>query len=155
MKTIPRTVVGLLCLGVLFLLGAAQSPAQQRTNDLRAGYDPAKEVTLLGTISSFIPSSPTGPVGAHVALQTAGGAIDVHVGTEKFLELNHLTLNAGDSVRIIGESFTIGDSSIFLARIIQKGTTAVAVRSPKGMPLWPSGSRTQQTQGVSRRGGAQ
>ena len=74
-------------------------------------------------------------------VEAATGTVDVHVGSAKFLEANGLTLNSGDSVRIVGESFTNGANTVFLARIIQKGTLAVAVRSPQGMPLWPAGGR--------------
>src|SRR5215475_14682255 len=149
--------IGLLCLSLFF--GSAPARAQVAANDLRAGYDPARETNLVGTVSSFTPNSENGPLGAHVAVQTASGIVDVHVGDAKFLSLNHLTLNEGDSVRIIGESFTNGGNTVFLARIIQKGTVAVAVRSPRGMPLWFSGTRAQQAPASAatqrNRGGAQ
>lgn len=149
--------IGLICLSLPF--GSAAARAQLAANDLRAGYDPARETNLVGTVSSFTANSETGPVGAHVVVQTASGVVDVHVGSAQFLELGHLTLNTGDSVRIIGESFTNGKSTTFLARIIQKGTVAVAVRSPRGIPLWFSGVRAQQGQSQAQaqrsRGGAQ
>jgi hypothetical protein len=143
---------GWLC---LFLLSAAAGRAQQPANDLRAGYDPARETNLVGTVSSFTANSENGPLGAHVAVQTPSGIVDVHVGSAKFLELNHLTLNAGDNVRIIGENFAAGGNTVFLARIIQKGTVAVAVRSPRGIPLWLGGGRTLSGQEKKSRGGAQ
>jgi hypothetical protein len=154
MKYMHRNVMGtgLLC---LLLLVAASVGAQQPANNLRAGYDPARETNLVGTVSSFTANSENGPLGAHVAVQTPSGIVDVHVGSAKFLELNHLTLNPGDNVRIIGENFTTGGSTIFLARIIQKGTTAVAVRSPRGIPLWLGGGRTLSGQEKKSRGGAQ
>jgi hypothetical protein len=139
---------GFLCMSLAFA-GAAY--ARTQTNDLRSGYEPARETTLLGTISSFVADSDTGPLGAHVKLQTAAGIVDVHVGSAEFLKINKLSLNSGDSVRIIGESFSNGANAVFLARIIQKGTLAVAVRSPKGMPLWPAGSRIANEK---NRGGA-
>jgi hypothetical protein len=149
--------VGLLCLSLFF--GGRTTRSQVTSNDLRVGYDPAREMNLIGTVSSFTPNSENGPLGAHVAVQTANGVVDVHVGSAKFLTLNHLSLNEGDSVRIIGESFTNGGNTVFLARIIQKGTVAVAVRSPRGIPLWFSGTRAQQapTSAASprNRGGAQ
>jgi hypothetical protein len=120
---------------------AGVAAARTQTNDLRSGYDPARETTLLGTISSLVADSEAGPLGAHVKLQTAAGIVDVHVGSAEFLKINGLSLNSGDSVRIIGESFNNGAHTVFLARIIQKGTLAVAVRSSKGMPLWPAGPR--------------
>jgi hypothetical protein len=150
MKTRNRGYIGTgwLCLSLLF---AAAASAQQKPNELRSsGYSSAREVNLVGTVSSFEANSQTGPLGAHVKVQAATGIVDVHVGNAKFLEANGLTLNSGDSVRIIGENFTNGPNTVFLARIIQKGTLAVAVRSPQGMPLWTAGARI--TNGKSQAG---
>jgi hypothetical protein len=131
--------IGLLCLAALCSVSAR---AQQKPNELRsASYQPTREVNLVGTVTSFVADSQTGPLGAHLTVQTVSGIVDVHLGSAKFLEANGLTLNSGDRVRIIGESFTNGANTVFLARIIQKGTLAVAVRSPQGMPLWPAGGR--------------
>jgi hypothetical protein len=141
--------IGLLCLSAW--LGVVAS-AQQKPNELRsAGYQPAREVNLIGTVSSFVADSQTGPLGAHAMVQTVSGIVDVHVGSAKFLETNGMKLSAGDSVRIIGESFTNGANTVFLARIIQKATLAVAVRSPQGMPLWPAGGRIAS---AKKQGGA-
>ena len=131
--------IGVLCALALFAVSAG---AQQKSSELRsASYQPAREVNLVGTVSRFVADSDKGPLGAHVMVQTTSGIVDVHVGNAKFLEMNKLTLNSGDSVRIIGETFSNGTSTVFLARIIQKGAVAVAVRSPQGMPLWPAGGR--------------
>src|SRR5262249_27528108 len=127
--------------------------AQQAANDLRSGYDPAREVNLVGTVSSFVANSDKGPLGAHAIVQTGSGTVDVHVGSAKFLELNNLPLNSGDSVRIIGENFSSGGSTIFLARIIQKGTQAVAIRSSHGMPLWLAGPRIVNARAAKDQGG--
>ena len=143
---------GWLCVSLLF---AGAASAQQTAYNLRSsGYEPGREVNLVGTVTSFVANSQTGPVGAHIIVQTAGGAVDVHVGSEKFLQLNKMTLNSGDSVRVIGESFTNGSNTVFLARIIQKGTQAVAVRSARGMPLWPAGQRVLDA-GKKTQGGGQ
>jgi hypothetical protein len=140
MSRTGKSVIGAVILCVISGVAANMSVAGPR-NDLKAGYQTARETTLLGTVSSFTADSETGPLGAHVKVQTPSGVVDVHVGSADFLKLNGLTLNSGDSVRIIGESFVNGTNTVFLARIIQKGPLAVAVRSPQGMPLWPAGSR--------------
>jgi len=140
MTQINRNGIGTVWLCACLLLTAAAS-AQQRLPSLRAGYDLAREVNIVGTVSQVNKDSSIGPLGTHVVVQTSAGTVDVHVGSAQFLELNHLSLSSGDSVRIIGESFSSGADTVFLARIVQKGTTAVAVRSPKGMPLWRAGAR--------------
>jgi hypothetical protein len=138
--------------GILFLSTAAM--AQQQSPSLPSGYDLAREGNLLGTVSGVVENSQTGPLGAHVIVQTSTGPVDVHVGSLKFLELNNLSLASGDSVRIIGETFSVGTDTVFLARIIQKGAQAVAVRSPKGMPLWPAGARVVAPAKTASQGGA-
>jgi hypothetical protein len=76
------------------------------------------------------------------------GQVDVHLGNAKLLEANHLTLNAGDSVRIVGENVVLGDgSTFFAARIIQKGTQALALRSVRGFPLRPMAMNSANKQG--------
>jgi hypothetical protein len=157
MRQMIRNCIATVWLGLFFLFGVVgNANAQQAAKSLRSGYDPAREVHLVGMVTNFVANSDVAPWGAHVTVQTAAGPVDVHVGSAKFLKTNNLTLNPGDNVRIIGENFTNGDgNSVFLARVIQKGTQAVAVRSQRGMPLWLSGSRLQSSVEKKNRGGAQ
>jgi hypothetical protein len=104
-------------------------------------YQVGRETNLVGTVSSVVENSKSGPLGTHVMVQSGSGLIDVHVGSSKYLALNKLNLKTGDSVRIVGESFAVGTDTVFYARIVQDGTAAVAVRSPKGAPLWKNGKR--------------
>jgi hypothetical protein len=78
------------------------------------------------------------PAGAHISLQTSSGTVDVHAGNSKLITASHLSLQAGDSVNVTGENVTVGDKSVFVARIIQKGNQSVAVRSANGTPLRPT-----------------
>lgn len=147
-----------MSVGTAWLAGSLLLPvvtdAQQAPPSVRAGYSLARETNLVGTVSSVIEDSKTGPLGTNVMVQTPSGVMDVHVGSANYLKLNHLELAAGDSVRVIGELFSTGSGTVFLARIVQKGTTAVAVRSPKGMPLWRSGTRLQAATKTQSQGGA-
>jgi hypothetical protein len=141
-----RMSIGAVWLACAFLLSVSApwlSANGQEAPSLRSGYSLAREVNLVGTVSSIVEDSQTGPQGTNVMVQTGSGLVDVHVGSANYLKLNHLELASGDSVRIIGENFSSGTNTVFLARIVQKGTTAVAVRSPKGMPLWRNGKRLQ------------
>ena len=100
-----------------------------------SGYDLKREGTLIGTVIAFTPSSTTPPLGAHITLQTTGGVMDVHLGDARLLTANHFNIQAGDTLRIIGENVAFGTASPFLARIVQKGTQALAVRSERGIPV--------------------
>jgi hypothetical protein len=100
-----------------------------------SGYDLKREGTLVGTVIAYTESSTTPPLGAHVTLQTPGGVVDVHLGNARLLTANHFSIQAGDTLRIIGENVASGNASTFLARIVQKGTQALAVRSERGIPV--------------------
>jgi len=67
----------------------------------------------------------------------------VHLGNARVLKANHLELNPGDNVRIIGEELAFGDASIFAARIVQKGVQAVAVRNTHGALTSPAATMSQ------------
>jgi hypothetical protein len=152
MTRILRMSVGTAWLTASLMLPVV-TDAQQAPPSTRSGYSLARETNLVGTVSSVVEDSKTGPLGTNVMLQTSSGVVDVHVGSANYLKLNHLELATGDNVRVIGELFSTGSDTVFLARIVQKRTTAVAVRSPKGMPLWRTGTRLQAaTKTQSQRG---
>lgn len=100
-----------------------------------AGYDVRREITLVGTVQSFTLSAQKPPLGPHVLLQTASGIIDVHLGNAQLLAANHFSLQEGDTLRIIGENLAYATGTQFVARIVQKGTQALEVRSIRGIPL--------------------
>jgi hypothetical protein len=126
--------------------GAQQSsPSVQSSQpDLRLRmYEVSREVSVVGTVVRFDAASSVAPMGAHVLLQTASGSLDIHLGNAKVLQANHLDLNPGDNVRIVGETLALGDGTYFAARVVQKGTQAVAVRNTRGLPLTPASTMTQ------------
>jgi hypothetical protein len=138
--------LGILSLGMVLGLSSlahAQQTSQADVQQLRS-YSMSREVFLLGTVVKFESASATLPMGAHVILQTASGQVDVHLGNAKVLQAGHLMLNPGDSVRIAGEPLTLGDSTYFAARIVQKGMQAVAVRNTKGFLTTPASLMTPE-----------
>jgi len=80
-------------------------------------------------------------MGAHVTVQTASGTVDVHLGPASYLRSNHFSLAAGESVRLVGVSVQTKGGNVFLARMAQHGTQAIAVRSPNGFLLANSSAR--------------
>jgi hypothetical protein len=137
-----------LVLGALVsgMLGAALSSDLvwgqqiQQITEHRAGaaYDVARESVISGKIVQYSSASTTPPLGAHISLQTGSGTIEVHAGNAKVIQASNISLQAGDSVSITGETVTFGNSSVFVARVIQKGSQSVAVRSKNGVPLLPT-----------------
>jgi len=136
-----RTSAFVLGIALAFCIFANAQQAKQVDEQLRS-YDVSREGSLLGTVVKFESASSTPPIGAHLLVQTASGQVDVHLGNAKVLQAGHLELSPGDSVRIVGELLTLGDSAYFAARIVQKGTQALAVRNTKGFVLSPASAMT-------------
>ena len=122
----------------------AQQNAQPVSPSNRA-YDIARETLLEGTVLKYTAASTVPPLGAHVLLQTTSGPVDVHLASARFLQVNHFSLNTGDSIRVLGESLSYGDGTFFVARVIQKGQQTLAIRSIRGFPLSPGGARAGGT----------
>jgi DNA/RNA endonuclease YhcR with UshA esterase domain len=137
-----------LCGALLLSVSAiAQQKTQSAQQQMRA-YEVSREVSLQGTVVSFTENSSTAPLGPHVVIQTASGPVDVHLADARLLKANHFTLAAGDSVRVIGENVVHGTGSQFFARIIQKGSQTLAVRSTRGFPLRPAAKAGKSEAGV-------
>lgn len=136
-----------LCLTLAPSLAFAQRPHANANNARIApgAYDMANDVSLQGTIVTYTENSKTPPLGAHVLLQTASGNVDVHLGDARLLHLARLNLAPGMSVRFVGQSQTLGQNTVFLARLVQVGAQVLAVRSTHGLPLAEAGARANKS----------
>ncbi|HYL61857.1 MAG TPA: hypothetical protein VE077_04480, partial [Candidatus Methylomirabilis sp.] len=94
-------------------------------------YNLSRETVLQGTVVSYTEASNVAPLGPHVKIQTSSGVVDVHLGDAHLLEANHLTLAAGDSIKVVGETVPFGKTTQFVARVIQKGAQSVVLRSTR------------------------
>src|ERR1700676_5179970 len=124
-----------LALGVVAEGQQIQQIAQDRAG---AAYDAARESVISGKIVQYSSASTTPPLGAHISLQTGSGTMEVHAGNAKLIQASNISLQAGDSVSITGETVQFGNGTVFVARVIQKGSQSVAVRSKNGVPLLPT-----------------
>lgn len=121
-----------------FALAASGQKAMPSDELLLRTYNANREISLVGTVVKYEANSAIPPIGAHLTIQTASGPVDVHVGNAKVVQAGHLTLNPGDNVRVVGEPMALGEGTYFAARIVQKGTVAVAVRNARGLLLTPA-----------------
>jgi len=102
----------------------------------RAGeYDVKRESDVVGTVVAYSASSKTAPFGARATVQTSSGEIEVHLGDARLLAANHFSIATGDTLRVVGETLAAGNANLFVARIVQKGTQALAVRTSRGFPI--------------------
>jgi|SRR5215472_49858 len=109
----------------------AQQSTITRAADTRR-YDVRRETNLIGTVVSFEAYSKAAPYGALLILQASSGVLEVHLGDARLLSANHFTIRPGDSLRIVGEPLTAHQATYFVARIVQKGTQALVLRTPQG-----------------------
>ena len=129
----------------LLLCSAAQAQRGRSGPVLKsAAYDLSKEQSVQGTVLKFVERGGTAPFGAHVIVQTASGQVDVHLGDARLLRQNNFTLAEGSNVRVVGITRAIGESNVFLARLVQVGNNLIAVRSTTGIPYVPAGIRGKQ-----------
>ena len=157
-KAIPVRIAGFFS-ALLLLLGnaawAQQLADRPRQAAMRtSAYDAIHETVVEGTVLSYTAESATPPIGAHFVLQTAAGAIDVHLGAASFLQANRFSLAKGDSVRVVGVSSATRQGTVLLARVIQKAGQSLVLRTAKGAPLSivrtraPGALKTQQQEGA-------
>jgi hypothetical protein len=128
-----------LCVGI-----CGQQPAAVPA--ARSGeYDVRRESQVVGTVVAYAANSKAAPFGARATVQTSSGAMEVHLGDPRLLTANRFSIETGDTLRIVGETLTTGNSSLFVARIVQKGTQALAVRTVRGLQVPYVAPRNTQT----------
>jgi hypothetical protein len=144
MKLRIRKIIGCAALAGSMTLSIAAS-AQQRSSLVSprpTAYDTTRETLVQGTVLSYTEDSPLLPIGAHVAVQTSTGTVDVHLGSASYLRANHFSLAPGDSVSFVGASIPANKGTVFMARIAQKGSQSIAIRSARGFLLATAATRT-------------
>jgi hypothetical protein len=148
-KTVFR-ISGFVFAGMLAFVvcAAAQEKTQTVPSRSLTAYSVARENVLQGTVVSYTESSNVPPLGAHVKVQTSSGIVDVHIGNGKLLTANHVALEVGDAVKIMGENVAYGQSTAYVARVIQKGSQTVTVRSAHGTPLSGTSHAGMASEGV-------
>jgi len=139
MKPNHRTRLSILWLAGSLALAATAGAQQNQSTVSTPGttaYSVSRETVLSGTVVSFTEGSARS--GAHLMLNTSSGVTDINVGNAKLLSLNNMTFAPGESVRITGENVTVADSTFFAARIVQKGSQSLTVRSERGFMARPT-----------------
>ena len=123
---ISKCISGVLVLSATAML-TAQSPSR---------YDVTAERAISGVIKS-VGSFPAadGSVGVHIDLKTADGLLDIRVGPAAYVGQNNFWFFADDPIVVIGAKEPQSDGAI-LAKVIQKGSQVLVLRSDSGVPKW-------------------
>jgi len=101
-------------------------------------YDLATETTVRGVVQEVqeFHCPVSGDLGTHLILQTANGAIQVHVAPERFLRGNGLNFAKGDQVEVVGSRCNYKGADTLIARKISRGNETFAFRQASGKPVW-------------------
>jgi hypothetical protein len=106
-------------------------------------YDPDTVTTLRGTASAVtvMPARGGRMGGTHVALQSDGQTMDVHLGPTWFLQSEGIDVVKGDSLEVTGSVVDSDGSTFLVARELKKGQKVVKLRDEQGIPAWSGGRR--------------
>jgi hypothetical protein len=100
-------------------------------------HDTATEATVTGTVEEVqTQQGRMRGTGLHLAVKTATGVLDVHVGPTRWLADQKFEFAKGDALEIVGSKVTVDGNEAFLARQIKKGEQTLTLRNEKGMPKW-------------------
>ncbi len=159
MKATTRSTTVAFALGIVLALWSSANAQQLADRPRQAAarglaYDVTQETVIEGTVLSYSTEASAPPIGAHLLLQTANGAVDLHLGGASYLQANHFSLTKGDSVRVVGVSSSTRQGSIFLVRVIERGGQSLILRTTKGAPLSFAGARALGLQKAQQQDGA-
>ena len=119
-----------------------RSMAMKQRSVRNSTYSVSREVSVQGTVVKYAENSSTPPIGAHVVIQASpANTVDVFLGDARLLKQNNFSIAEGNGIRVIGESVPVGQTSVFVARLVQQGTQVVALRSTNGTPVVFTGNR--------------
>lgn len=131
----------LLLLAAVAVLLVAQRPGGPPAKKGQPRYDPATEVTFTGTVDVVDEHAHPGitRMGMHLAVKTAEGVFDVHLGPAAFVKKEGMTFAKGDVITVTGSKVPYDSAEAILAREVKKGEKTLVLRNQKGIPLWSRG----------------
>jgi hypothetical protein len=108
-------------------------------------YDPDTVTTVRGiaTAVTVVPARGGRTGGMHLTLESAGQAVEVHLGPAWFLRGEGIEVASGDAVEVTGSLVDSDGQSFLVARELKKGEKVVKLRDAQGVPVWAAGPRSR------------
>ncbi len=157
--TTHKTVRALAYVAVCMLLATLSAHASASEEATAPGrgvgfvYDPAREVTLVGTVKEIVTHHiARSPIGLHLSIFTSGQTVDAHLGSVFSKQIQE-TLHVGESVQVVGVHEKVHGKDVLLVRQLVYGGRQVTVRNERGF-LVGTGSRPEVHEGTAANGGA-
>jgi len=156
--TTHRTARALASVAACILLAALSAHASASEEAPSAGrgfgfvYDPAREVTLVGTVKEFVTHHKAGsPMGLHVLIFASGQTVDAHIGSVFSKQIQE-TLHVGELVQVVGVRENVHGKDVLLVRQLIYAGRQVTVRNERGF-LVGTGSQPEVHEGTTANGG--
>lgn len=117
----------LSCLPLLFAQKPSPPPAPK--------YDLQTEVKLKGTVLE-IKSPENEKDNIHLMLKSTDETVDISLCPKSFLADMGSSFAKGDEISLTGSKVKLENTSLVLAREVEKGNDKLLLRDDKGSPVW-------------------
>jgi len=136
--TTHRSARPLACVAACMLIAilSAHAFASEEATSTGRGlgfvYDPAREVTIVGTVKEFVTHHIAGsPMGLHALISTSGQTVDAHIGPVLSKQIQE-SLHVGELVQVVGVHEKVHGKDVLLVRQLIYGGHQVMVRNERG-----------------------
>jgi hypothetical protein len=96
-------------------------------------YDKSSEVKVKGIIEDVKTAADKT---VHITLKNDNVSFDVTIAPQKFLNEMEIIFAKGDTVEVLGSSFTVGGNPGLLAREVTRNGDVMVMRDEHGKPVW-------------------
>jgi hypothetical protein len=122
------------------VIGTAAIGSAQNRMMIARPYDPAKEITVQGTVEEVLTPQRGARMGVHLKVKTEAETFEVRLGPGWFQEQKHFSFKKGDQVSVTGATPATRTGQAIIAREVKKGGAVLELRDGNGIPKW-SGRR--------------
>jgi len=127
-----RSFAWLLALTLVSAIGVQAAFAESAApRGLSFTYDPAREISSVGTVMGFVAQPAGGPVGVYLLVSVSGTIVDAHLGPY-FSKANQQALRGGQLVQVVGVRESSRGGGVLLVRQLVFQGRLVTVRNERG-----------------------
>lgn len=101
-------------------------------------FNPDSIQTVSGKVIAVNKIAPmdTEDYGISLFVDTGSEEIFAHLGPSWFLDTEPMQFQTGDNIEVTGSRITMDGDPVIVVTEIRKGNEKMALRSPKGQPVW-------------------
>jgi hypothetical protein len=99
-------------------------------------YDPAKEITIQGTVQEVLTAQHRGLSGIHLKGKSSDKVFHMRLGLARFLDQKQFKFATGDQVEVTDATISTNTGDALIAREVKKGDALLVLRDNRGFPVW-------------------